>query len=239
MGEIFGSSPQKHSGTFPNLFGEADFGGNFQKQSPKTLGNAPECFSGRRTLGEIFGSSPQRFRIFFRGGGLWGEIFGSSPQKHSGTFPNFFSDRLTLGEIFGSSPQKHSGTFPNFFWEADFGGNFQKQSPKTLGNVVCFLGIASENFPQSLPLRAKFGNVPECFWGLLPKISPKVSLSEKISGTFPSVFGDCFLPSKSASPKKFGNVPDCFWGLLPKISPKSASPKKNSGTFPSVFGDRF
>ena len=57
------------SGTFPNFFGEADFGGNLRKQSPKTLGNVPEFLSHSLTLGEIF---------------------GSSPQKHSGTFPNFF-----------------------------------------------------------------------------------------------------------------------------------------------------
>ena len=100
---------------------------------------------------------------------------------------------------------------------------------------------------------------------LTVRISLKVSLSEKSSGTFPSVFGDCFrkVPPKSAYPKKFrnipecfwgtasenfpqkppprkkfGNVPECFWGLLLKI-PQSQPIRKNSGTFPSVFGDCF
>ena len=89
----FFPSPQIHSGTFPNFFREADFGGNPRQQPPKTLGNVPDFFR----------------EADFRKTNL------SSPQKHSGTFPNFFSGRLTLGETLGSSPQKHSGTFPIFF----------------------------------------------------------------------------------------------------------------------------
>ena len=89
--------------------------------------------------------------------------------------------------------------------------NFQKSaSPRKIRERVrVFLGTASENFTQSQPLRKKFGNVPECFWGLF-------------RGS----------PPKSASPEKkiFRNVPECFRGPL-------KSPKKNSGTFPSVFGE--
>ena len=100
-----------------------------------------------------------------------------------------------------------------------------------------FLGTASENFPQSPPPRKKFRNVPECFCGLLPKISPKVRLPEKNSGRFPSVFGDCFrkVPPNSTYPKKFGNVPECFWGLLLKISPKVCLPQKTFGNVPECF----
>ena len=63
------SEAAKNIGNVPESGRRTLHGGNFRKQSPKTLGNVPEFFWGRQTLGEIF-----------RG----------SPQKHSGTFPNFF-----------------------------------------------------------------------------------------------------------------------------------------------------
>ena len=101
---------------------------------------------------------------------------------------------------------------------------------------------------------------------LLLKISPKVSLPEKYSGTFPSVFGDCSrefsifvksasrkqnsgtfpsvfggcfwgFPLKSASLKKTRERSRVFMGTAPENFPKVSLPEKNSGTFPSVFGD--
>ena len=94
-----------------------------------------------------------------------------------------------------------------------------------------FLGTASENFPQSPPPRKKFGNVPEYFWGLLPKISPKGRLPEKNSGTFPSVFGDCFrkVPPKSASPKKIQECSRVFLGTASENFPQSPPPRKKFG----------
>ena len=102
--------------------------------------------------------------------------------------------------------------------------------------------------------RKKFGNVPECFWGMLPRISPKISLSEKNSGTFLSVLGDCSrgFPLKSASPKKIRapeNFPKVslpkkfqersrvFLGTASEDFPQNPPPEKKSGTFPSVFGE--
>ena len=104
-----------------------------------------------------------------------------------------------------------------FFGEADLGGNFRKQSPKTLGNVPEF-------FSNRLSLGENFRSSPQ-----------------KHSGTFPNFFrgGRLWGKSSEAIPKTLGNVPECFWGLLPKVSPKVCLPEKNSGTFPSVFGDCF
>ena len=295
MGEISEAVP-KNTRERSRIF--SGFGGLIRKQSPKTLGNLPEFFSGRLTLGEIS---------------------GSSPQKHSGTFPNFFSGRQTLGEIpecfWGLLPKispkvclperirersrvflgtasenfpqslsirkKNSGTFPSVLlpesspkvslseeklgtFPSVFGDCFSKFPPKSAypKNIRersrVFLGTASENFPQSQPIRKNSGTFPsvvgDCFRTFPPKSAsqkkirersrvflgtasdnfPKSAYPKKNSGTFPSVFGDCFQNfPKFASPiKKFGNVPECFGGLLPENFPQSQPIRKKFGNVP-------
>ena len=150
---------------------------------------------------------------------------------------------------------------PKKFSECPRGDCSTDPSPHTLGNVpecvwggvcgaIALIQPLKQGFLKRLlhrPLPTHSGTFPSVCGGsveqsprggggLLPRISPKVSLPEKNSGTFPSLFGDCFrgFHLKSASPKTFPSVfGDCFRGF----PLKSASRTKNSGTFPSVFGD--
>ena len=139
----------------------------------------------------------------------------------------------TASENFPQSlpPRKKSGTFPSVF-----GDCFRKFPPKSAypkqirERSRVFLGTASENFPQSLPPRKKSGNVnPECFWGLLPNISPKVSLPEKKTRERSRVFlgtASENFPQSLPPRKKFGNVPECFGDCFRKFPPKSAYAKE-------------
>ena len=86
LGEIFGSSPQKHSGTFPNVFRRGRLWGKFSEAVPK--------------------NTRERSWMFFRRGRLWGKISEAVPKITLGNVPEFF------------------------FGEADFRWNPRKQSPK-------------------------------------------------------------------------------------------------------------
>ena len=174
--------PQTHSGTFPSVFAGGCLWSNRleapppppKSASPKNIRERSRVFLGTASKNISLKSASrkkirERSRVFL---GTASEDFSkvSLPEQNSGTFPSVCSGRLT-SERFSSEvslPKKIRERSRVFFGEADFRGNPRKQSPKTLGNV------------------------PECFWGLLPIDFPKVSLPEKNSGTFPSVFGDCF-----------------------------------------------
>ena len=114
----------------------------------------------------------------------------SLSEKNSGTFPSVFGDcfrkfpKVSLSEKNRKRSRVFLGTVSEHFP--------QSLPPRTKirERSRVFLGTASENIsPQSQPIRKKFGNAPECFWGLLQKISPNVCLPKKNSRMFPSVLG--------------------------------------------------
>ena len=150
LGEVLGSSPQKHSGTFPNFFGEAYFTWSPPKHSGTLL-----------TLGETLGSSPQKhsgvFPKFFLGGWLLWKSSEAVPKNIRKRAPIFFFREAD----FGRNPQKHLGTFLNFFGEADFRWNPRKHPQKHSGTFPNF-------FLGRLTLREILGSSPQKHSGTFP-----------------------------------------------------------------------
>ena len=114
-----------------------------------------------------------------------------SPEKNSGTFPNVFGDYFRFFFL---------GTFPSVFGDCSRKFPPKFVSPKKIRErsrmfLGMFLRIVSEKFPQNP----------------FPR--------EKNSGTFPSVFRDCFRKIP----------PNLIGGLLLKISPHNLLHRKKFG----------
>ena len=122
---------------------------------------------------------------------------------------------------------------PNFFSDRLSLGEILGVPERVWGGVCG--ALASKAFLAS-PKKSS-GTFPsvfgDCFRGFhLKSTSPK-----KNSGTFPNVFGECFrkFPPKSASPKKNRERSRVFLGVASEDFPKVSLPAKNSGTFPIPY----
>ena len=145
LGESLGSSPQKHSGTFPNFFREADFRKNGLSSPQKHSGTFPsvfgDCFQGFPLKSASPKKIRERSRVFLE---TAPENFPkvSLPKKISGTFPSVFRDCF---RGFPRPPRKKQiGKVPECF-----GGFCPKSASlkKIRERSRLFLGTASEGFP--------------------------------------------------------------------------------------------